>query len=104
MVIFDEAKYVVNQKIQDVCNLLNPKRKYFFTPIEKYTKAKKGLGMQNPLFFGDTISEYNAKDSIKNGTMVPPKIMSAHGENGQYNEYLGHTEEYFWEAEEKINK
>lgn len=25
-------------------------------------------------------------------------------ETGQYNEYLGHTEEYFWEAEEKINK
>ena len=86
VVIFDEAKYVVNQKIQDVCNLLNPKRKYFFTPIEKYTKAKEGLGMQNTDFFGDTIFEYDAEDSIKNGTMVPPKIMIAHGENGQYTE------------------
>ena len=86
LIILDESKFAINQNIHDIINQINPERFYSFTPIEKYTKNKIGLGMQNVNFFGETIFEYDAQESIKNGTMVPPRIMIAHGETKQYTE------------------
>jgi|688.fasta_scaffold82179_2 superfamily II DNA or RNA helicase len=86
LLIFDEGKFAVNPKIQNETLILNPKRQYTFTPIEKYTSSNNGLGMNNTDFFGETIFSFSAKQSIEFGTMVPPKIFMVSGNKMKYNE------------------
>lgn len=74
LIIADESQYLVTPEFSKLHSVLSARHWLFFTATQKITTSTAGLGMNNPLLFGDVIYQVEPKVLIKRGIIVEPRL------------------------------
>ena len=74
MVLNDEAHYLVQDRFYDIIDMIQTKRKYFFTATMRVNTSEEGRGMNNVSTYGDVIYRLLPREAIEMGKMVRPRI------------------------------
>jgi superfamily II DNA or RNA helicase len=76
IVLCDEAHTLVNEEfngaIREVYQYTG--RLFHFTATERHTDSDDGLGMNNPVLYGNTLCQRSSKEMVEQGYVVPPRI------------------------------
>ena len=74
MVLNDEAHYLVQDRFYDIIDMIQTKRKYFFTATMRVNTSEEGRGMNNFSTYGNVIYRLLPREAIEMGKMVRPRI------------------------------
>jgi len=73
----DEAHEMVNSQFEELTNILNAKKKFYYTATQKVTESDYGIGMNNISKFGKILDRLSPEEAIKRDIIVAPRMLKA---------------------------
>jgi predicted helicase len=71
----DEAHEMVNSQFEELTDILNAKKKFYYTATQKVTHSIEGVGMNNISKFGKILDRLSPKDAVELDIIVAPRML-----------------------------